>query len=135
MITPFKGRKLDGTRPVLVYRNLRSEGVLYSIQQFGKVIGHARETALRDVKFVVRQGGRERARAECIRNVHAFVYGYVISPKLMPPDTLGMPLRYTPFLDVSGFHSLQDDIAIRSKTARLDKAGVLAWGVEYQNGG
>jgi len=80
-MTPYKGRTLDPTRPVRVYRNLYSsygDGRRWSIRQGPHVVGHADNLHLVDVRFVVSEKGRQRVLSERRKNVHAFVEGYFI---------------------------------------------------------
>lgn len=77
-LEPFKGRKLDVTRHVRVFRNLNREGVWYSIMQGGRTVAHARSVALRGCLFKVNIAGARRAVQNGRRNVHAFVAGWLI---------------------------------------------------------
>jgi hypothetical protein len=80
-MTPYKGRFLDPTRPVRVYRNLHSsygDGRRWSIRQGPHVVAHADNLHLVDVRFVVSEKGRQRVLAERRKNVHAFAEGRVI---------------------------------------------------------
>ncbi len=72
--------KLDPTKPVYVYRNLRhgrKAPPLYSVLQNGRVVDRRHTVTLHDVEFVVREGGRQKVLATGRKNVHAFVKGYV----------------------------------------------------------
>lgn len=80
-MTPYKGRSLDPTRPVRVYRNLHSrpgDGRRWSIRQGPHVIAHADNLHLVDVRFVVSEKGRQRVLAERRKNVHAFAEGKIV---------------------------------------------------------
>lgn len=74
-MTPFKGRRLDKSQPIEIYRNLHLPGRSYSVRQAGKVIGHTTAIMVKDAVFVVQRAGWERYRKTGIRNVHAFVRG------------------------------------------------------------
>lgn len=84
-IWPHLGRKVDFRAKVRVYRNLRrtsaAGGPVYSIVQSGLVVAHSDALMLsggrHDCTFVVQRRGRERARREGRRNVHAFVEGKI----------------------------------------------------------
>ena len=78
-IKPFKNRKINFNKPVMVYRNLncKKDVVDYSIKQGQYVVGHTSNIVLRDVEFKINKSGQRRARLQGIRNVHAFVKGYV----------------------------------------------------------
>ncbi|AXH46912.1 hypothetical protein I5G67_gp076 [Mycobacterium phage Aminay] len=60
----------------------------------GQVIGHADEVDLDEVEFRVQPAGRERARAEKRRNVHAYVVGRVGAGA-----HAGRPVTYRPAVD------------------------------------
>lgn len=82
-IEPYKRRKIRDGEDVWVYRNLmRTDGVWYSLMQRGIVVAHAKEIGLVDVRFVVREGGRQRVLATGTKNVHAFVVGRLV-PSLL----------------------------------------------------
>jgi len=72
---PYKGRKLDPSRPIRVYRNLRVGG--YSVQQDAKVVAHAESLAMRQARFLVNEAGYLRVRATGRKTVHAYVEGYL----------------------------------------------------------
>lgn len=74
-------RTLDLSKPVWVYRNVRRKRdapPLYSIMQGGRVVGHCHSLMLQNVRFVVREGGRQRVLREQRKNVHAFVVGHIV---------------------------------------------------------
>lgn len=71
----YKGREIDKTKEVEVYRNLNN-GKL-SIRQGGKVMGHADGVLLSRVRPVVNQKGRERVLRERVKNVHAYLKGMI----------------------------------------------------------
>lgn len=78
-IEPYKRRGIRAGVLAYVYRNLmRRDGVWYSIMQRGVVVGHAREILLADVRFVVREGGRQRVLETGRKNVHAFAVGEIV---------------------------------------------------------
>lgn len=58
MITPYKDRVIDYSKPVRVYRDLHNK--CYSIQQNGKVVAHAEQLELKECRFIVNQAGRRR---------------------------------------------------------------------------
>jgi hypothetical protein len=64
---------------VMVYYNLHKK--TFSIQYKSLVIAHADYVKLKNVEFRVRQGGKEKVRAEMSKNVHAFVIGDLIDFK------------------------------------------------------
>ena len=75
-ITPYKGRTLDESKPVHVYRNLGNAAKeRYSIRQGGLVVGHTAEITLADCKFKVSEAGRNKVLREGRKNVHAYIKG------------------------------------------------------------
>jgi len=76
---PYKGRRLDTSKKVRVYRNLNN-GTL-SIKQNGHIVGHAQEVTLMNVLFIVSDSGHNRFLREGVKNVHAYVEGYVTVSK------------------------------------------------------
>ena len=74
-ITPYKGRAIDPTRPVKVYKNLTNGK--WSIKQGSRVVAHADEVYLSKPRFEVNENGRQRVIRERKKYVHAFVTGYV----------------------------------------------------------
>lgn len=99
----YKGREIDYTKPVRVYRNLNKKGQVYSIQQNGVVVAHTKEFVLKDVKFIINKAGKERAIKTKTRNVHAFIEGYLgdIDDVLLEFSHI---LKYQPF-DKKGFYT------------------------------
>lgn len=66
---------------VAVYFNLHKH--VFSLQSrnkdtYGRVIEHSDHVILKNPKFVVRQGGRQKVLDEKKKNVHAYVVGEVI---------------------------------------------------------
>lgn len=103
-ISFIKGRTLECTKEVQVHRNVNMEGIVYSIRQNGVVIGHSPNLSLVNVKFHVNQKGRERVIASGVKNVHAYVKGFIVeddSPELVKiRGTLdSVEVTYNPFVD------------------------------------
>jgi len=74
--------RLNYTKPVYVYRNLRhgrKARPLYSVMQNGRVVRRTHSIMLRNVKFVVREAGRQKVLQEGRKNVHAFAKGFITS--------------------------------------------------------
>lgn len=74
--------QINYSKPVFVYRNLKhgyKKKPLYSLMQNGKVLRHTSAIMLRQVRFLVREAGRQRVLRENRKNVHAFAIGYICS--------------------------------------------------------
>jgi hypothetical protein len=76
-VDSFKGRGIDLSKKVKVYRNLTRKGKVYSIQQGGLVVGTTDCIMLNNVKFTVSKKTQERVRLTKQRNVHAYAVGYI----------------------------------------------------------
>lgn len=135
VIETYKRRvpKLD--EDVWVYRNLmRTDGPWYSLMQRGSVVGHTRSIALADARFVVRAGGRERARLERVKNVHAFVVGRLAPADCVIPNGTAT-LRYNPFSERAGFTNETGDVVAGASLVWLWQQGCCARGLRLaQNG-
>lgn len=75
MIRIYKGRTVDWTKPVEVYRCLNRKGKMFSIRQEGYVVGHSQHIGLSDCSFIINQSGKKRCMTTGERNVHAFIRG------------------------------------------------------------
>jgi uncharacterized protein YjiK len=84
VIIPYKDREINFKEPVRVYRNLNAKGSrrTYSIKQKGLVVAHTTRICLKNCKFLVQEGGRQRFLRTGERNVHAWIEG-VITPNGM----------------------------------------------------
>lgn len=124
MITPYKDRVIDYSKPVRVYRNLHNK--CYSIQQNGKVVAHAEQLELKECRFIVNQAGRRRVLSSGSKNVHAFVEGFMFES-----DKKGNYrdiVKYNPHKDVQ-FKT--NDISItKAKYVSLQKSQVTSMGAE-----
>lgn len=143
MITPYKGREIDRKEKVRIYRNLNRKGHVYSIQQFGLVVGYTTDIKLYDCEFVVMKGGKNRALETKTRNVHAFIDGYVCM--FFEGDALvgnigniakPAKIRYYPF-DENGFVCTNYDkepIEItHAKGVVIDEDGVTGYNCKIKN--
>jgi hypothetical protein len=71
---------VEESKPVTVYRNLHNNCL--SVKQDGIVRCHAKTgVCLHNATFVVQKGGQARVRLEKVKNVHAFIKGYVTNPR------------------------------------------------------
>lgn len=106
---------------VSVHRNLRSTGgKQFSIKDRTlRLKTHDTYVLLRDVKFVVNPKGSQRAKAQGVRNVHAYVRGKLVEhDSTTIPDVSDMvECTYRPFED-SSFKRVDTGEPV-SYTARL----------------
>lgn len=78
VIRPYRGRQLDESRPVFLYRNLTRRGKVYSLRQGGVVVAHAERVCLKDCTLHVSEKGRERVLRTGKKCVHAGIRGTVV---------------------------------------------------------
>jgi hypothetical protein len=99
-VLPFKGRTLDLSKRVKVYRNLTRKGRVYSIQQGGLVVGSTDCIMLKEVKFTISKKTQERVRIIKQRNVHAYAVGYIVLDGAMntTAETLDINDQHLPLL-------------------------------------
>lgn len=93
MFVSYKGRRVDYSKKVKVYRNLHQKDTIWSIKQGSLIVGHANSLYLKDVNFVVSEAGRQRVLAEKVKNVHAYVTGYITHDE----QPARMEIYYNPY--------------------------------------
>ena len=107
-VTPFRDRKINFDKPVMVYRNLTRRGKVYSIKQDGLVVGHATCLTLGNSKFKVNLLGKKRAIRTKTRNIHAYIEGKIALHGVMGTtaklceernDQLPAKITYYPFCE------------------------------------
>lgn len=97
MILSYKERLINLSKPVYCYRALNRKIVWYSIKQGNLVVAHGYDFILKDVNFIVREGGNRRAKNSGERNVHAFAKGYIKPAVNLPLDFQHYRISYNPF--------------------------------------
>ena len=123
---------VDMKRKVDVYRNLNSD--CWSVRQGARVVCHTDYITLKDCEFVVQPAGRRRVLIEQKKIVHAFVRGYLCSPRESDytPSFSWEYVKYNPYRADSFYFDYAPHLNINK--ARFvdmdvnDKHGVLAWG-------
>ncbi len=118
---------------VRVYRNLNRRslfGPVYSVMDCKTrlVIAHVTDIKLKEVKFVVSEAGKRRARKTGKRNVHAFIEGCIVTSI---PSRNGSFIRvgYRPF-DSLGFREMTGETKAEVHSARwvsVNNCGVFAY--------
>lgn len=82
-------------KKVRVYFNLHKKVFSVQDRKTGLVIAHVNNLCLEDVKYNVRQGGREKVIREKKKNVHAFIEGTVCLP--IEANLGAEPVTYNPY--------------------------------------
>jgi hypothetical protein len=91
MFTPFRVR---------VYRNLNKKcwSVLHKVKGKGwRLLQHLDCFYLHDATFKVYESGRQRVLKERVKNVHAYVEGYIGFPDNLSYCILNKEIRYNPY--------------------------------------
>lgn len=92
-IIPYNNRVIDYFIPVYVYKNSHKD--CFSIMQKGLVVGHTNKAILFDCRFIVRKAGYEKFKKTKVKNVHAFISGYIRHMGL-PLEFKDIPVTYNP---------------------------------------
>jgi len=104
LVYSFKGRTIDLSEPILIYRNLTKKGVWYSIRQGNVVVAHAQRLCVSNCKFLVNQKGRERVVRNKKKEVHAFIKGKYSTSGMgttASENDLRAVIRYNPYYNTS----------------------------------
>ena len=91
----FKGRKIDTSKQVLIYKNLHNG--LFSVKQNGLVVAHVNSIVLKNGFFDVNQAGRNRVIREKKKNVHAYVKGFIVSINTVWENEQKRLVTYNPY--------------------------------------
>lgn len=99
MIFYYKDRTIDVNKPVFVYRKLykNSKKVMFSIKQNGLVVGHSNNFTLNSCTVVINESGRKRCLKTGVRNVHAYIKGFVCETNDV--QNFEYSLKYNPHMD------------------------------------
>lgn len=90
----FKGRAIDPSRRVRVYRNLNNGKI--SIKQGSLVVGHTDSALMKDTTFLVFEKLRQKVLVEKRKSVHAYIEGFWVDSK--PETGEGVGIWYNPYL-------------------------------------
>lgn len=97
-------------------------------EDYGRVVAHHPCINMCEAFFVVQEAGRERAREEGVRNVHAFVRGNW-DEDVQVID--GVRVKYDPFGVGEFFVEGTGRIVEYAERAKVTRSGVCAEGVTY----
>jgi hypothetical protein len=115
---------------VQVYWNIRKR--LWSVRHAGRVIHRLGVLYLRNCKFTVQQGGRERMVREQVKNIHAFVDGDFDPQILAHVDISDMLRRNT--LEVTYNPYKHETFVFRDCGTQVFDADLVILTRTYQNG-
>jgi len=108
---------------VFVYRNLHRKCYSVKSMETGRVLFHADEITLVNVKFRVGKAGRERVLKTRQKNVHAGVVGYIADVSLVGQTSR---VTYNPY-KYDSFVKVQDESGIKEAAiAHIDASGISA---------
>ena len=130
MITRFKNRVVDYSKPVKVYRNLTKK--CWSLKQGGIVVGHADNLFMTSEKFTVNLKSRDRGLSDGKKYVHAFIVGFLASRQVtLTKNIENISIAYNPvyapyfYLNYGGYkHCIDRDRNIQLKL-HLDQKGAV----------
>lgn len=97
---------------------------VYSVLSFRtrRVIGYTSDIHLEDAEFRVSDAGRDRARRQGTRNVHAFVVGYPVQQVNLPLDW--QEVTYRPFSGDKFFNPHTEEVLDSAPLVWLNEFGV-----------
>ncbi len=114
---------------VRIYRNLNDKCL--SVMYHKKVVGHAQSVLLNDIKFIVLEGGRQRAIIQKRKNVHAFIEGVLVKVSSETDETFelneGIKISYNPYMQGSFFIEKTGQPVHKAKTILINSKGILAY--------
>jgi len=99
MIIYIKNRLPILGKKVYIYKNLHKK--CYSIKQDGLVIGYMTAGVLFDCTFIVQKAGREKVRKTKLKNVHAYICGYLTGEQSQLQKLVA--ISYSPYSDLPFF--------------------------------
>ena len=91
----FKGRKIDFSQKVEVYKNLHNG--LFSVRQNGLVVAHVESIVLSYPRIKVNESGRQKVIKNKSKNVHAFLTGFPNSVNKLFTSTDKRAITYNPY--------------------------------------
>lgn len=132
LYTYFDQDEINKGIKVAIYFNLYKK--TFSVRSrhksnYGLVMFHADNLMLNDVKFVVREKGREKVIKEKSKNVHAFCYG-TIDVKSKEDSDKGRLISYNPYKS-NHFYYIDDGSKV-SKLKRIQMKVVNKRGVIWE---
>lgn len=100
VIIPYKGREIDFSANVKIYRNLTKKGVWYSIVQNGLTVAHTSAICLRDCTFNVNETTRQWVIKNKHKAFHAYIEGKVTNSVMgttAKRNNLPAIIKYNPY--------------------------------------
>jgi hypothetical protein len=109
---------------VRVYRNLHRNclSVQHKTDRGWRLLQHIHAIALRDVRFIVNESGRQRVLREKKKNVHAFIEGTVCDDFISDSSSL---VYYNPYLYCSFVRSDDKTPVLEAKAALIEDFKIL----------
>lgn len=112
---------------VSVYRNLNANCL--SVMHKQHVAGHAVSLILKDVRFRVQEGGRQRVMRDKRKNVHAFVDGTLMECSDHELVINGEPVQitYNPYKSAHFYDRAAAMPVYKAKLCVVSPSGILAY--------
>lgn len=96
----YKGRFIDFSAPVSIYKNLHNG--LFSIKQRGLVVAHVESFIMQNVTFKVSEAGRQQVIKTKQKAIHAFIVGMLEQVNCTDDDIIisnpHTMIRYNPYI-------------------------------------
>jgi hypothetical protein len=134
-IHSFKGREINYSKPVMVYRNLTRKGTVYSIKQSGRVVAFAYGLVLRSVDFIVNRKAQAKIRITKHRQVHAYAKGLISTNscfdfKKTPSRVTYNPYKNDNFIKINKNGEVKD--IFRADCVSFGEGGLVMYENDYQ---
>jgi len=112
-----KNRQINKSQKIRIYRNLNNGKI--SIKQGSLVVGYCDKITLKNCSFLVSEKGRQRVLKEKVKNVHAFIEGFLEENKLCEENLI----KYDPYK--FEFFMNKDEPIHRAKYVTVDHLGAM----------
>lgn len=121
-IIPFKDRKINFAEKIKIYRNLNRKGKIYSITQNNLVCGYTDNITVSFCNLKINKAGKQKTIESGIRNVHAFIEGYIVCDvEEYIRDLYKCPIKYNPFVSNGFILSFGDILSFEIKECTVIK--------------
>lgn len=122
----YKGRYVDYSKPVEIYRCLNRKGKIFTVRQKGKVVAHIDNIILKNCEFIVNEKGKVRCITTNQRNVHAYIKGFIGNCDDIPLS-FGFLVDYDPFLKTKFYSKLYNFEFKKAKAIHIKDGCVYAY--------
>lgn len=118
---PFKGRSINLSKPVRIYRNLNNGKI--SIKQGAHVVGHTDQAFLTNARFLVYEQMRQTVLEKEVKSVHAYIQGMWEESYQIPKEGAG--IWYNPYLTDSFRTAGDNEICLTAAKVMVTSDGKM----------